>query len=299
MSFTIVGLGEALFDVFPSGNRVLGGAPLNFAVHAQQIVGQAGGRGVVVSRVGADELGDEVVASLQRFGVETHYLQRDAEHPTGQVIVGLSDTGQPRYTIETGAAWDYLRFDDSLTSLAETCDAVCFGSLAQRAPGPRESIRLFLELATNAIRLFDVNLRQNWYDFPTLIDSCGLATAIKLNSEELDTLIRLFGFPAEEGPRSFFHHFPIEHLILTRAELGTVIYTREAAHEGVPAAYTMQANADAVGAGDACAAAITVGLLAKRPLDEVASSANHVGAFVASSAGATPSLPPAIVARFR
>src|SRR5690242_19820351 len=117
---TIVGIGEALFDVFPSGARVLGGAPLNFAVHAQQLAGS----GVLVSRVGQDEDGDQSIATLQRFGVDTGFIQRDSAHPTGRVTVGLSDTGQPEYTIEPGAAWDFLRFEDPMAELAESCDAV-------------------------------------------------------------------------------------------------------------------------------------------------------------------------------
>ena len=299
MAATIVGIGEALFDVFPTGARKLGGAPLNFAVHANQLVRGLSGRGVAVSRVGTDDLGEEAFQALAQLGVDTSYVQRDPAHPTGQVLVGLSDTGQPEYTIETGAAWDFLRFEEDITALAENCDAVCFGSLAQRSPQSRETIRLFLSLAKDAIRLFDVNLRQNWYGFPTLIDSCGAATAIKLNIDELDILVDLFGFPREDGVQSFFHHFPIDHVVLTRGELGTAIYTRSEAVEGEPASYPMTPEADAVGAGDACAAAVVVGLLAKMPLAEIARAANHVGAFVAASQGATPVLPSGIVTLFR
>jgi fructokinase len=298
VAVTIVGIGEALFDIFPAGARKLGGAPLNFAVHANQLARGMGGRGVAVSRVGTDDLGDEVIATLSTSGMNTRYIQRDPAHPTGQVLVRLSAGGQPEYTIETGAAWDFLRFEDDLTELAENCDAVCFGSLAQRSPQSRESIRLFLQLAKDAIRLFDVNLRQNWYDFPTLIDSCSLATAIKLNIDELDTLIELFRFPREAGVRSFFHHFPIDYVILTRGERGTAICTPAGSVEGEPVSYPMTAQADAVGAGDACAAATVVGLLARMPLAEIASAANHVGAFVAASAGATPDLPLGIVRMF-
>jgi fructokinase len=298
VAVTIVGIGEALFDIFPEGARKLGGAPLNFAVHANQLARGFGGRGMAVSRVGTDDLGDDVIAALSATGMDTRYIQRDPAHPTGQVLVGLSATGQPEYSIETGAAWDFLRFEDGLTELAENCDAVCFGSLAQRSPQSRESIRLFLELAKDAIRLFDVNLRQNWYDFSALIDSCNLATAIKLNIDELDKLVDLFGLPRDEGVQSFFHHFPIDYLVLTRGEQGTAIYTQAGSVEGEPVSYPMTAYADAVGAGDACAAATVVGLLARMPLAEIANAANHVGAFVAASTGATPGLPERIVRMF-
>jgi fructokinase len=299
VALTIVGIGEALFDVFPTGARKLGGAPLNFAVHANQLVRGLGGRGLAVSRVGADDLGQQAVQTLECLSMNACYIQQDAAHPTGQVLVGLSATGQPEYTIATGAAWDFLRFEEDMTELAESCDAVCFGSLAQRSPQSRETIRLFLHLAKDAIRLFDVNLRQNWYDFATLIDSCGLATAIELNIDELDILVDLFGFPREDGLQSFFHHFPIDHIVLTRGALGTAIYTRSESIEGESAAYPMTAESDAVGAGDACAAAVVVGLLARMPLAEVARAANHVGAFVAASQGATPVLPSGIVTLFR
>jgi fructokinase len=295
MASTIVGIGEALFDVFPSGARVLGGAPLNFAVHARQLTGS----GVLVSRVGQDEPGAEAIRSLERFGVDTQYIQGDPVYPTGRVTVGISATGQPEYTIEPAAAWDFLRFEDTLTQLAESCDAVCFGSLAQRTQQARETIRLFLELAKDAIRLFDVNLRQNWYDFATLIDGCNLASAIKLNVDELDLLIELFGFPPEDGVRSFFHHFPIDHVVLTRGELGTVLYTPTGEHAGEPAPFDPSPDADCVGAGDSCAAAVVAGLLARLPLDEVATTANRVGAFVASRPGATPVLPAELAQAFR
>jgi fructokinase len=176
---------------------------------------------------------------------------------------------------------------------------VCFGSLAQRSPQSRETIRLFLRLAQDALRLFDVNLRQNWFDFPILIDSCGLATAIKLNIEELDRLIELFGFPKDEGVRPFFQHFPIDYLLLTRGEQGTTIFTPDQQSETDPVSYPFAGEADPVGAGDACAAAAVVALLAKMPLSEAARAANHVGGFVAASAGATPELPDEIIRMFR
>jgi len=186
-----------------------------------------------------------------------------------------------------------------LTELAGMCDAVCFGSLAQRSAQTREAIRLFLRLAKDAIRFFDVNLRQNWYDTPTLLDSFGLASAIKLNVEELDVLVDRLGFPKEEGIHSFFHHFAIDYAVLTRGELGTVVYTRTDSFEGEHASYPECANADPVGAGDACAAAVTVGLLSHMEPQGVANVANRVGAFVASCAGATPELPPEILGLFR
>ncbi|MBI1784365.1 carbohydrate kinase, partial [Candidatus Sumerlaeota bacterium] len=161
---TIVGLGEILWDLLPEG-RLLGGAPANFAFHAAQL----GERGVAVSRVGIDPLGDEIVARLQSLNLDPAHIQRDPYRPTGTVKVEIETGGQPRYTIVEDVAWDAIEWTPSLQALAERTEAVCFGSLAQRDSRSRATIIRFLESCPgDALRVFDINLRGHFFDAPTI-----------------------------------------------------------------------------------------------------------------------------------
>jgi fructokinase len=293
---TIVGLGEALFDLLPSG-RVLGGAPLNVACHAQALLRDRAGEAAVASRVGDDRLGDEVVSELARRNMSTGFVQRDANHPTGTVNVTLQ-AGQPSFEIVPDVAWDHLEFTPAWADLARRATAVCFGTLAQRSAASRAAIVAFLDAASRAIRMFDVNLRQHFYDRNLLEANCRRATMVKLNEEELPVLSKSLALPAGAPV------FQLEQL-RARFNLDVVIYTR--AHRGtmlilpnqviVPPAvsYPAAANADAVGAGDACSAGILVGWSLGLAPSRTAELANHLGAYVASQPGATPDLSPEII----
>lgn len=288
--FTIAGIGEALFDVFPGGLRRLGGAPVNFAVHAGQLIA-GNGRAIAISRVGRDPLGREIRAALTSFGLDDSFLQEDADRPTGEVLVSVSDAGDPSYEILCNVAWDAIEYTDDLGRLAASCDAVCFGTLAQRSERSRQSIQQFASDARSAWRLFDINLRQHFYDASILERGFALATAAKLNQDELIAVARLFQL--EPDPQVIRRRFALEHLIYTRGERGTVICADAGVYEGTPARFERQPDADSVGAGDACAAAVTIGILSRWPLQQVADFANQVGAYVASRAGGAPKLPDA------
>jgi fructokinase len=191
--FTVVGLGEVLWDLLPAGPR-LGGAPANVAYWAAQL----GDEGHVASRVGVDTDGDEAVALLARAGVGTAAIQRDPTHPTGTVAVALSVHGLPRYTIVEDVAWDYLAWPDAgWAALAARADAVCFGTLAQRTPAARTAIAGFLAaLRPEALRLLDLNLRDPFWS-PALLDTAlRQATAVKLNDDESPRVAAALGWPA-------------------------------------------------------------------------------------------------------
>ena len=301
--FSIAGLGEALFDVFPHG-EVLGGAPLNMAVHAHQLARGRDGEGVVVSRVGQDEPGQRVLDQLAQRGVNTQYLQSDPDRQTGEVYVGVDEHGEPDFQIVDGVAWDWLQFDPDLESFAKRCEAVCFGSLAQRTGQSRNTIYRFLEAAGRAIKLFDVNLRQQYHNRNILDRSCQLATAVKLNQEELPIVCQTLGIPFDAGKDTSQDDYLSERLLkkyrlrfvaLTRGKDGTVLYTSADRFEGQRAAYARAEGADSVGPGDACSAAILVGLVLRMDMQRTANLANHVGAYVASQPGGTPELPQAIL----
>lgn len=291
----IVGIGEALFDCF-ADRTMLGGAPVNFAVHAHQLVARRGGRGVVVSRVGSDSLGERLVKELDARGLVTEYIQQDSEFPTGTVKVLLCENGQPSYEIVERVAWDDLEFQPSLERLAAGCTAVCFGTLAQRSAPSRATIERFLALAGGAIRLFDVNLRQGFYSAEVINASLRSATAVKLSEEELTTIGGLLAvgnssIAANELAQQLCEWFELELVALTRGAKGTVIYARGKRFEAEPARFPHQPGADSVGAGDACCAGVLYGLLARWPPEQTLELANRLGAYVASQPGATLTLP--------
>jgi len=297
-TLTIVGLGEALWDVLPGG-KVLGGAPLNVACHVQALLQDRNGKAVVASRVGTDALGDQVVRELARRGMTTDHVQRDAVHPTSTVNVTF-EAGQPTFTITPDVAWDHLEFAPAWAALAARCDAVCFGTLAQRFPKSRETIWQFLDVAPRAIRLFDVNLRQEFYDRESIIEGCRRATLVKLNDKELGVLAELLELPADT-PRAQLvelrDRFGLEAVVFTRGERGTLLVHRDMVADPSPVQYPAASNADAVGAGDACSAGILAGWLLRMPPERTAELANHLGAYVASQPGATPQLPREIIDR--
>lgn len=288
--FVIVGIGEALFDLFPDGAQVLGGAPLNFAVHAHQIGSRFGGDAYPVSRLGNDQLGRRARAAVAALSVSDAFLQTDPVRRTGVVNVTLDEQRQPSYEIATGVAWDAIEFDDGLRRLAESCNAVCFGTLGQREAASRATIQSFVAAAKGAIRLFDVNLRQHFHSPDLIRHCCELASAIKLNEEELARLPEMLGIHGD--PIEWLgQEFDLDQILLTRGALGTTLYTPGGVFSGEPVRYPMERGADSVGAGDACAAAAVVALVRGLEPPEIVRMANHAGAFVASRAGATPILP--------
>jgi len=295
---SIVGLGEALVDILPD-RQVLGGAPLNVAVHAHQLASPLGGRGVVVSRIGQDDLGRDVMADVTARGMDGGYIQTDPDRPTGRVYVGLDDRGEPSFEIVRNVAWDWLQFDPDLADLASSCDAVCFGSLAQREAQSRNTIRRFLTAADHAVRLFDVNLRQDYFDRQILMRSCEQATAVKLNDSELPVVTKTIGLDggdADAQIQSMLKRFGLRLVALTRGQRGTVLYTASGRYEHDAVTYPPADGADAIGAGDACSAGLLVGMLLRWPIERTLDLANHAGAFVASQPGATPRMPEAVLA---
>ena len=283
----MVGLGEALWDLLPNGDH-FGGAPANVALHAAAL----GAESWLVSAVGQDARGDAALARLDRAGVRRDTVARLADHPTGVVRVTLDAAGHPVYDIATESAWDYLPWSVAVQQVAERADAIAFGSLAQRSPTSRATIRRAVATTRSASwRLFDVNLRQRYYDADVLAESMEVANAVKLNEEELPVVARLCGL-AETTPveqlRALCERFSLRLAALTRGPCGSVLATPDRVYES-PAAPTVVA--DTVGAGDAFTATLLIGILAGRALDEVSRRANAVAAYVCSQPGATPPIP--------
>ncbi len=280
-----VGLGEILWDMLPGG-RQLGGAPANFAYHAHAL----GGQGAVVSCVGGDALGDEILAQLKGWGLECEAVAVDAAHPTGTVTVGLDLDGKPRYTIHEEVAWDFIPYSEAADRLARTADAVCFGSLAQRSAISRKTVRQFLaHLPAEAVRLFDINLRQAYYTAEVITVSLKAADALKINDEEWPVVAELYALHGEmDGQvRALMDRFALRLVALTRGGAGSVLWTREEKneHRGYPARI-----ADTVGAGDAFSAVLARGLTEGWPVSVINDRANRLAAFICERHGATPPL---------
>lgn len=297
--FTIVGIGEALFDIFSDAQRP-GGASLNLAVHAHQLAAPRSGRGVLVSRVGQDPLGDDILAELRQRDMSTEFIQTDPDRPTGRVYIDLGDDGQPRYDILSHAAWDVLQFDPDIEELARRCEALCFGSLAQRDAQSRNTIYRFLDACPRAIRMFDANLRPDQFNQQVLRRSCELANILKADQQELHTLHEMIGRDIDDESDdavadALRQQYELDMLVLTRGKDGTRIYSDEGAVDGQPVDYPPADTFDPVGAGDAAAAAVLVGRVLRWPAQRIADLANHCGAFVASQPGATPALPESIL----
>ena len=286
MKFKIVGIGEVLWDLLPSG-RQLGGAPANFASHAHALGAQA----CVVTRVGKDGLGDDIFSRLEAQGILCGTVQVDPAAPTGVVTVTLSDEGIPQYVIHENAAWDRLEVTTIAREAIREADAVCFGSLAQRSTFSRASIQqLVAETPARTLRVFDINLRQKYYSKEIIEQSLRLANVLKLNDGELPVLAEMFGLPGsiKDQIPILAKAFELKLVALTRGPAGSLLFQNGTWSDcpSVPIKVV-----DTVGAGDAFTAALVMGLLRHQPLDEINFFADEVARFVCARAGATPPLP--------
>jgi fructokinase len=285
MAYKILAVGEVLWDLLPAGKQ-LGGAPANFTYHCRSLGADAS----LVTRVGDDDLGREVLSRFRSLGLPTSTVQVDPSSTTGTVEVALTPDGQPRYTIRTNAGWDRIEADQNALALAASADAVCFGSLAQREEPSRTTIRSLVKATRpGAMRVLDVNLRPPFVDRGVIEESLRLAGSLKLNDQELPVLADMFGLPREtrEAMAALARGFALSVVALTRGPGGSLLLADGAwsDHPGVPVTAS-----DTVGAGDAFTAALVVGLLAKRSLNAVNRHANEVAAFVCSQPGGTPAL---------
>jgi fructokinase len=290
-SFTIVGLGEAVFDIFPD-KEVLGGTSLNVAVQAHQLQAPLGGRGVLLSRIGSDDLGNRLQEEFTSRNLPREFVQVDPVKPTGQVLVSFID-GAPSYEIVMDTAWDHLQFTGREAELAAVCDAVSFGTMSQRHPVAHRATQAFLAEAKNALKIFDVNLRMDLFSAQILDEGCRVANLVKLNDEEIEIVASMLDLPSGDsrlGAEALLENYDLEAVIFTRGKRGTAAYTATGWMEGDPASFPLAENADSVGAGDACTAALLTARLLGRPWQAALDMANRHGAFVASQPGATPRL---------
>jgi fructokinase len=281
---TIVGVGEVLWDLLPGGAS-LGGAPANFAYITQLLDDD----GIVASRVGRDPLGHQALARMRELGIGTDHLQRDSEHPTGTVDVEIDAKGQARFEIADLVAWDFLEWTAGWQQLAEKVDAVCFGSLAQRSGQSRATIGNFLKAASEqAVKVFDVNLRQPYYAQEILSQSMRLADIVKVNDEELPKIMALTGLTHKDERSSaevLLTTFDLKLVCVTRGGRGSLLARKNQIHEHP--GFRVKVS-DTVGSGDAFTAALVHEYLNGSSLEKMNDMANRVGAWVATQKGGMP-----------
>ncbi len=282
----IVGLGEVLWDLLPTGQQ-LGGAPANFTYHARAL----GAEARLISRVGQDALGRETLEHLAKLGVATECVEIDAQLPTGTVGVEIAADGQPNYQIHENVAWDAICGEAAGRRAVAMADAVCFGSLAQRDDRSGATIRSLVAASpARALRVFDINLRQHYHSREVIENSLLLANVLKANDAELPVLAALFNLAGNTRAQlaCLAERFSLQLTVLTRGARGSLLFDGRNWSEHPGLAVTVQ---DTIGAGDAFTAATVLGFLSGRSLDGINAFANKVAAFVCSQSGATPPLP--------
>lgn len=288
MNEIVVGMGEALWDVLPEGKKI-GGAPANFAYH----VSQFGLPSCVVSAIGDDALGKEIIENFTSKGLDQ--LIAEVPFPTGTVQVEIDQTGIPLYDIKENVAWDNIPYTEHLDALAKRTKAVCFGSLAQRNVVSRETINHFLDTMPeddDSLIVFDVNLRQGFYNKEILCKSMQNCNILKINDEELITVSRMFGYPGidlQDKCWILLGKYNLKMLILTCGINGSYVFT--------PGNVSFQPTpkvevADTVGAGDCFTAAFIASILKGKSVTEAHTIAVKTSAYVCTQKGAMPILPP-------
>lgn len=283
----ILCFGEILFDVYSDYKR-LGGAPFNFAYHLHRFGQQV----AFVSRVGDDENGREILATLREQQFPTDFIQVDPEHPTGTVNVRLDERGVPDFTIVEKVAYDFISTEGPVTNFIKSgVDLIYFGTLAQRNSASRTTLFQILEkLRNEALAFCDVNLRQDFYTGSLLKMALDYSDAIKLNEDELTVLKNLLGYDGEESEAAskLMQSFGIEHLCLTKGELGSSIYSASERAQWRTAEAGPSEIIDTVGAGDGYAAVLAYGLLERAPLADIAREASHFAEALCGISGAIP-----------
>lgn len=289
----VVGIGEALWDVLPEGKKI-GGAPANFAYH----VSQFGLESRVVSAVGDDALGEEILTNFREKNLQC--MVPKVAFPTGTVQVTVDAAGVPCYDIMQGVAWDNIPFTEELAKLAGQTCAVCFGSLAQRSEVSHNTIQSFLDAMSDGdgiYRIFDINLRQDFYNREILCESLEKCNVLKINDEELSIVGRMFGYTGQdmrETCMKLLKDYGLKMLILTCGVAGSHVFTRDS----VSFRETPKVSvADTVGAGDSFTGAFIAALLKGKTVEDAHGLAVDVSAYVCTQSGAMPVLPASLVRR--
>lgn len=282
----IAGIGELLWDVLGNVEK-LGGAPVNFAFHISSL----GAEGIPISTVGDDDRGQRALDKLANHGISTDSVSLNSNHPTGYVNANVDADGVAHYFFPDEVAWDHLWFNDVAISLLNKLKAVCFGTLGQRTSVSRSAIHHFLDqLSDTVLKVYDLNLRQHYYDRKIIETSFEQSNVIKLSDEELQIIQKMWSLPNEEyaAVSSLVTAYDLQLGVITRGENGSLLVTPSeiSEHPGFPSPVV-----DTIGAGDSFTAATTLGFLLGHDIDTINEHANRLAAYVCTQKGAMPPIP--------
>jgi fructokinase len=283
--FKVIGVGEILWDVFPNGKK-LGGAPANFAYHISAL----GHNGIILSRIGNDNNGKEIIKHLKGLGLATKYIQIDNNKATGVVEVKIDNKNQPNYIIKENVAWDFMQWSEKFNLLIKTTDAICYGTLAQRDEVSKKTIVSLLEkMNKNTVKVYDINLRQSFFSKTIIDDALKLSDILKLNSDEINVLRELLNISIKYNEKDIckflLDSYNLNLICLTKGEEGSILIDKQNYYHSPSYPYEV---ADRVGAGDAFAAAAVVNYLKGNPIDAISIQANKLASWVTSKSGGTP-----------
>ncbi len=280
---TVIAVGELLWDILPDSTQ-LGGAPFNFTVRINSL----GDRGIMVSRLGRDELGDKAFDAVKRLDVDTSFLQRDDEFPTGTVPVTLDANGVPDFTIIPNVAYDHIACTPDLRRVLPQADCLCYGTLVQRSETTRRTVYELLELSGDLLTVLDINLRKECYSRQAVEQSLRYADLLKLNDDEvrvLDGMLEISAGDIVPFCEAIMERYPVKHCLVTFGERGALVCSREGNPVYVPGIPV--SVEDTVGSGDAFTAGFVHTFLHGADLLEAARFGNVLGAIVATQAGGT------------
>jgi fructokinase len=278
----IICFGEILWDIFPAG-KMLGGAPFNVAASIHAL----GGNVQLISRVGKDSLGNEIIENIKAKGLSIKFIQSDNFHSTGRVLVALDKNGIAKYEIAQDAAWDFIEPTPTIINAVSEANAFIFGSLVSRSAS-KETLDILLNLSK--FNVFDLNLRPPFYTLETLTQLMIKTNMLKFNDDELYEIANALGSPYHSLDQHIVYlvaktNTPI--ICVTKGMHGAVLY-----HHGdwfYNSGYRVEVK-DTIGAGDSFLATLVLGLLQDNSLQSTLNDACGMGALVASSNGANPSI---------
>jgi fructokinase len=285
--FKVAGLGEALWDMY-AGSKSFGGAPANFACHSSML----GAEAFMISCIGDDVLGRDVQTFLYEHRVSTEGIAVNETHETGIVNVTMDAEGRPEYEIRENVAWDHIPFTLEMKEIANTIDAVCFGTLSQRNKTSMLTIQKFLDATSgNCLRMLDINIRQDYYNDEVIISSLNHANALKLNEDELPVVATLLDIHGNEKQQlnEIMNKFELKLAILTFGSKGALMLTEDMSSFVTPP--RPEVLVSTVGAGDSYTATAIIGYLKGLELGKINMNANKAASFVCSQMGAVPRLP--------
>ncbi|WP_430974457.1 carbohydrate kinase family protein [Sunxiuqinia rutila] len=291
----VTAIGELLWDLLPEG-KVLGGAPTNFIFR----INSFGDMGQLITRIGEDDLGEEALNCIRELGLSEQNIQVDPHYPTGTVQVDLNAQGIPDYTIHTEVAYDHIDPTFSALAIARHSDCICFGTLVQRTPKSRETLRQVLQAGTGALRFYDINLRKDCYTPEIIKESLNLTHILKINDEELVTLKELLQLKPDslkELAGELIQDYQLQTVLATLGENGAFVLSNTGEFHYDPG-YRIQLS-DTVGSGDACSAGFIHRLINGHSLKEALQFGNATGALVASTQGGTQFISKEAIEAFR